>query len=62
MISGIITNDVDKYVTGLLQFIEKSPEAFHAVSSIKEMLAEAGYEEIKETEQYDETLNWKIHF
>lgn len=52
-VSGIITNDVDKYVTGLLQFIEKSPEAFHAVSSIKEMLAEASYEEIKETEQWN---------
>ena len=52
-VSGIITSDVDKYVAGLLQFIEKSPEAFHAVSSIKEMLAEAGYEEIKETEQWN---------
>lgn len=44
--------DFDKYNQGLLQFIEKSPEAFHAVSSIKELLLQAGYKEIKETERF----------
>lgn len=51
--AGITAGDVDKYVAGLLQFIEKSPEAFHAVSSIKELLMKAGYAEIKETEQWN---------
>ena len=49
----ITTDDMDKYNAGLLHFIEKSPEAFHAVGSIKTLLIEAGYREIKETESWN---------
>ncbi len=46
------TFEFDKYNQGLLQFIEKSPEAYHAVGSIKEMLLEAGYTELKENDGF----------
>ena len=38
----------------LLTFIQKSPSCFHAVDSMKAMLKEAGYEELRECE------NWKL--
>ncbi len=36
----------------LLQFIEESPSAFHAVENLKKMAYDAGYTELKETEEW----------
>lgn len=53
MNKAVQTFDFDKYNQALLQFIEKSPEAFHAVSSIKDLLLQAGYEELKEADGFN---------
>lgn len=45
--------DTEKRSAELLEFIEKSPEAFHVVRSIKEELEKAGYIEIRETEEWN---------
>ena len=38
----------------LLHFLEKSPSSFHAIANITNMLEAAGFEEIREEE------NWKL--
>jgi aspartyl aminopeptidase len=37
----------------LLDFIEKSPSAFHAVENFRKMLLEAGYQELLESEKWE---------
>lgn len=37
----------------LLKFLSKSPTSFHAVFTMKEMLCQEGYEELKETQKWD---------
>lgn len=37
----------------LLSFIRKSPTCFHAVDTIRSMLKEAGYQELKECEAWN---------
>lgn len=44
----------EKQAKELLQFIEKSPTAFHAADNLKEMAKKAGYEELEEAE------DWKL--
>ncbi|MEE1314065.1 MAG: M18 family aminopeptidase [Lachnospiraceae bacterium] len=36
----------------LLEFIEKSPSSFHVIANMKEMLAENGFEELKESQDW----------
>ncbi len=44
----------NELVNELLTFIQKSPSCFHAVDTMKHMLLENGYQELKECE------SWKI--
>ena len=37
----------------LLKFLSKSPTSFHAVFTMKEMLFQEGYQELKETQKWD---------
>ena len=37
----------------LLHFLKQSPTSFHAVFTMKEMLCQEGYEELKETQKWD---------
>lgn len=41
-----------KTVEGLLEFIEKSPSAYHVVDNIKDSLLKQGYEELKEAQAW----------
>lgn len=43
----------DKSVTGLIDFLKKSPTAFHAVDTISEVLRSAGYTYLAETDSWD---------
>lgn len=45
--------DYEKQTKEMLQFIEKSPTAFHAVENLAGMAEQAGYTELKETEEWD---------
>ena len=41
------------YVEGLLQFMDKSPSPFHAIEMMKEMLANAGFVEVQEKDNWN---------
>ena len=41
-----------KHVEGLFEFIKKSPSAYHAVNTVKEMLDNDGYTELYESERW----------
>ncbi len=43
----------NKVAEELLTFIRKSPSAYHVVENIKDTLLEQGYEELKETQEWD---------
>ena len=45
----------NKYVEGLFSFIDKSPSPFHVIETTKEMLTEAGFQEVQEKE------SWKLN-
>ena len=36
-------------IHGLMEFLKKSPSAFHAVANLKQMLLDEGFEELAET-------------
>ena len=40
----IIMTKTNESVRGLMDFLKKSPSAFHAVANLKQMLVEAGFE------------------
>ena len=40
------------YVEGLFEYIQNSPSPYHAVDTAKEMLNEAGFTEVLETEKW----------
>ena len=42
-----------KSAEAMLDFVHKSPTAFHAVANIKKMLCDAGYVELAETEDWE---------
>ena len=42
-----------RFNTELLDFLERSPTAFHAVAALKSMLRDSGYIELSEEEQWD---------
>ena len=46
-------NDFQKTAKEMLDFIEKSPTCFHTVANIGEMLTAAGFEELKETAEWN---------
>lgn len=46
-------NDFQKTAKEMLDFIEKSPTCFHAAANIGEMLTAAGFEELKETAEWN---------
>ena len=41
------------YVEGLFEYIQNSPSPYHAVDTAKEMLNEAGFTEVLETEKWN---------
>ncbi len=45
----------------MLEFIQKSPTCFHAISQLKAMLEEAGYEEWKEAEEWQAKAGGKYY-
>lgn len=49
----------EKQTKELLQFIEKSPTAFHAVENLKEMAEKAGYEVLPEADEWQLTAGGK---
>ena len=42
----------ENYVQGLFQFIEQSPSPFHAIETTKNMLKNAGFMELEESERW----------
>ena len=48
----IIMTKTNESVRGLMDFLKKSPSAFHAVANLKQMLVEAGFEELPETKRW----------
>ena len=50
-----------KYVEGLFEFIKKSPSAYHAVNTVKEMLDCAGYTELYESERWKLAVGGKYY-
>jgi len=45
--------EYQKCAKEMLEFIEKSPTCFHAVANLKEMLAEQGFHELKESDSWN---------
>ena len=50
-----------KHVDGLFEFIKKSPSAYHAVNTVKEMLDKQGYTELYESERWKLTVGGKYY-
>lgn len=50
-----------KHVEGLFEFIKKSPSAYHAVNTVKEMLDSNGYTELYEAERWKLTVGGKYY-
>ena len=50
-----------KHVEGLFDFIKKSPSAYHAVNTVKEMLDNDGYTELFEGERWKLTVGGKYY-
>jgi aspartyl aminopeptidase len=48
-----VSNMYQKTAEELLKFLSKSPTSFHAVFTMKEMLFQEGYQELKETQKWD---------
>ena len=42
-----------RFYTELLDFLESSPTAFHAVAALKSMLLDSGFTALSEEEQWD---------
>lgn len=54
-------NEYTKTSRAMLEFIEKSPTCFHAVENIKEMLEEAGYQELQEKSAWEISFGGKYY-
>lgn len=50
-----------KHVEGLFEFIKKSPSAYHAVNTVKEMLDSEGYTELYESERWKLAVGGKYY-
>lgn len=50
-----------KHVEGLFEFIKKSPSAYHAVNTVKEMLDNDGYTELYESERWKLAIGRKYY-
>ena len=50
-----------KHVEGLFEFIKKSPSAYHAVNTVKEMLDNDGYTELYEGERWKLAIGGKYY-
>ena len=50
-----------KHVDGLFEFIKKSPSAYHAVNTVREMLDEAGYTELYESDRWKLAVGGKYY-
>ena len=50
-----------KHVEGLFEFIKKSPSAYHAVNTVKEMLDNDGYTELYESERWKLAIGGKYY-
>ncbi|CAF0778431.1 unnamed protein product [Adineta ricciae] len=48
-----LASSVSKNVDGFLQFINKSPTAFHCVDLVKKTLTSSGFKELRESEQWN---------
>ena len=48
-------------VKGLFEFIRKSPSAYHAVDTVKQMLDSAGYTELYESEKWRLAVDGKYY-
>lgn len=49
------------HLNGLFEFIRKSPSAYHAVNTVKEMLDNDGYTELYESERWKLTVGGKYY-
>ena len=49
------------YVNGLFEFIKRSPSAYHAVNTVKEMLDSEGYTELYESDRWKLTVGGKYY-
>ena len=50
-----------KHVEGLFEFIKKSPSAYHAVNTVKQMLDNDGYTELYESERWKLAIGGKYY-
>ena len=50
-----------KHVDGLFDFIKKSPSAYHAVNTVKEMLDDNGYTELYESDRWKLAVDGKYY-
>ena len=50
-----------KHVEGLFEFIKKSPSAYHAVNTVREMLDADGYTELYESDRWKLTVGGKYY-
>ena len=48
----IMSKNYQKFAEGLLQYLNESPTAFHAVENAAAILTESGFRELKETEAW----------
>ncbi|CAF5159078.1 unnamed protein product, partial [Rotaria magnacalcarata] len=48
-----LAGSVSKNVEGFLDFINKSPTAFHCVDNVKTTLTSAGFKELRDNEQWN---------
>ena len=60
MITSYITNAEQTFAQELLDFIEKSPSSFHAVESVKKLLAPQGFRELSFNEKWSLTPGGKF--
>ena len=49
------------HINGLFEFIKSSPDAYHAVNSVKEMLDKEGYTELYESERWKLAVDGKYY-
>lgn len=47
-----MSKNYQKFAEGLLQYLNESPTAFHAVENAAAILTESGFRELKETEAW----------